>query len=70
MVYCTLTYVLYVNQGLVGLVQHGAAEDNWLISHRVNLCNVKETAVLVLQTHLCIVKYVTQELAHLVYLLA
>jgi len=41
-----------------------------LISHRVNLCNMKENAVLLLQTHLCIVKYLTRELVHLAYLLA
>jgi len=40
------------------------------ISHRVNLCNMKEKAVLILQTHLCIVKNLTQEPGNIPYLLA
>jgi len=41
-----------------------------LISHRVNLCIMKENAVLLLKTHLCIVKYLAQEPGHLADLLA
>jgi len=41
-----------------------------LISHRVNLCNMKEKAVLLLKTHLSITKYLIQEPGHLGYLLA
>jgi len=41
-----------------------------LISHRVNLCNMKEKVVLLSETRLFIVKYLTQEPGHLAYLLA
>ena len=41
-----------------------------LISHIVNLSNMKEKAILLLKTNLCIVKYLTQEPGHLAYLLA
>jgi len=41
-----------------------------LISQRVNLCNIKEKAVILLQTYLSVVEYLTQELAYLACLLA
>ena len=41
-----------------------------LISHRVNLFNIKEKVVLLLKTHWSIVKYLIQEPGNLGYLLA
>jgi len=41
-----------------------------LILHRVNLCNMKEKAMLLLKMDLPIVKYLAQEPGHLAYLLA
>jgi len=41
-----------------------------LISHRVNLCNIKKNAVPLVQTYLCIVKYLTQKPGHFAYLQA
>jgi len=41
-----------------------------LISHRVNISNMKEMAMLLLKTNLSIVKYLAEEPRHLMYVLA
>jgi len=55
---------------LCDTVQLGIINTLELISHRVNLCNMKEKAMFLMKTYLSIVKYLTQDLGHLTYLLA
>ena len=52
---------------MMGLVGHGGTEDNWcamLIIRRVNMPNMKEMAMPLLQTHVCIDKYLAHHPRH------